>query len=75
MVLDAVLEVAAETNVDPTAAMSAAMRGLADLRRFVDPARVDEIRIAVDRKYMGAGEVFAEYLRAPLPGGAPVVLR
>ena len=67
LVLEAVLDVSAKANLDPTAAMSAALRALADLRRFVDPARIDDIRLAIEAKYMGAGEVFVEYLRAPLP--------
>ena len=72
LVLDAVLDVAAKAQLDPTEAMRAALRALADLRRFVDPARIDDIRLAIEAKYMGAGEVFVEYLRAPLPPkGAP----
>ncbi len=67
LVLEAVLDVAAKANLDPTEAMSAALRALADLRRFVDPARIDDIRLAIDAKYMGAGDAFVEYLRAPLP--------
>ena len=67
LVLEAVLDVSAKANLDPTAAMSAALRALADLRRFVDPARIDDIRLAIEAKYMGAGEVFVEYLSAPLP--------
>ena len=67
LVLDVVIDVAAKAHLDPTVAMSAALRALADLRRFVDPARIDDVRLAIDAKYMGAGEVFVEYLRAPLP--------
>lgn len=65
-VLEAVLEIAAENNLDPTESMRAALRGLADLRRFVDPSRVDDVRVEIDAKYMGAGEVFVEFLREPL---------
>ena len=65
LVLDAVLDVPAKANLDPTESMRAALRALADLRRFVDPARVDDVRLAIESKYMGAGEVFVEYLRAP----------
>jgi hypothetical protein len=74
MVLEAVLDVTAAENLDPTESMRAALRALADLRRFVEPARVDDVRIAIEAKYMGAGEVFAEYLRAPradLPAPPP----
>lgn len=65
LVLDAVLDVSAQANLDPTESMRAAMRALADLRRFVDPSRIDDVRLAIESKYMGAGEVFAEFLRAP----------
>jgi hypothetical protein len=66
LVLEAVLDVSAKANLDPTESMRAALRALADLRRFVDPNRVEDIRLAIDAKYMGAGDVFAEYARAPL---------
>ncbi|HXT00199.1 MAG TPA: hypothetical protein VN915_05960 [Elusimicrobiota bacterium] len=74
MVLEVVLDVTAAANLDPTESMRAALRALADLRRFVDPARVDDVRLAIESKYMGAGEVFSEYLRAPradLPSPPP----
>jgi hypothetical protein len=67
-----VLEVVLETStahLDPTVAMSAALKGVADLRRFADVDRLEEIRQAVDKTYMGAGELFNELLRQPLPGG------
>jgi hypothetical protein len=73
MVLEAVVDVASEGHMDPTEAMRAALSGLADLRRFADPARIDEISAEIAAKYMGADEVFHEYLRAPLPDGAPFV--
>ncbi len=66
LVLATVAEVAAETHMDPTEAMRAALSGLADLRRFVDPTRMEEIRIEIEAKYMGAGEVFNDFLRAPV---------
>lgn len=73
-VLEVVLETTAE-HVAPPDAMRAALKGLADMRRFIDPARLDEMRVEIDAKYMGAGEVFAEFLRAPLPGGVEPPVR
>jgi hypothetical protein len=67
LVLEVVVDVAAKAQLDPTESMRAALRALADLRRFVDPNRIEDIRLAIDAKYMGAGEVFVEYLRAPVP--------
>ncbi|MEK7388918.1 MAG: hypothetical protein AAB036_04405 [Elusimicrobiota bacterium] len=63
LVLEAVMDVAAKRELDPTSSMRAALKGLADLRRFVDPARLDDIRLEIAAHYMGAGEVFIEYVR------------
>jgi hypothetical protein len=63
LVLEAVMDTASKRDLDPTESMSAALKGLADLRRFVDPARIDELRLEIEKHYMGVGEVFAEYLR------------
>lgn len=64
--LEAVAESSAERGVDPTTAMMAAMRGLADLRRFVEPERMDTIRLEIDAHYHGAGDAFHQLLREPL---------
>ncbi|MBI5247717.1 MAG: hypothetical protein HY923_11110 [Elusimicrobia bacterium] len=64
LVVEAVMDVAAKRDLDPTDSMRAALRGLADLKRFVDPARIDDIRLEIEAHYMGAGVVFMEYLRA-----------
>ena len=69
LVLEAVVDVAAQRDLDPTESMRAALKGLADLRRFVDPARLDDIRLEIAAHYMGAGEVFVDYLRQTLPAG------
>lgn len=75
LILEAVAEVATEHHQDPTESMRAALRGLADLKRFVAPDRLDGIRLEIDAHYMGAGEVFAEHLRSVEPakrsGAAP----
>ncbi len=63
LTVEAVMDVAAKRDLDPTDAMRAALKGLADLRRFVEPARMDDIRTEIEVHYMGAGEVFMEYLR------------
>ena len=64
LVLGAVYGVAQECNLDPTECMRAALSALAELRRFVEPSRLDDIRLAIEAHYMGAGEVFTEFLRA-----------
>ncbi|MEK7233039.1 MAG: hypothetical protein AAB268_04435 [Elusimicrobiota bacterium] len=63
LVVEAVVDVAAKLDLDPTDSMRAALKGLADLQRFVDPSRIDDIRLEIAAHYMGAGEVFVEYLR------------
>lgn len=63
LIVEAVVDIADKRHLDPTMSMSAALKGLADLKRFVDPARLDDIRLEIDAHYMGAGEVFVEFLR------------
>lgn len=70
-ILAAVLDVAAEAQLDPTETMRAALRGLADMRRFVEAPRLDELRTEIGARYMGAGEEFAALLRASAPFEAP----
>lgn len=55
-ILRHVAEVAGERHVDPTLAMESALRGIADLKRFVLPERMEELKNAVDAEFMGAGE-------------------
>lgn len=68
LVVEAVMDTAAKRDLDPTDSMRAALKGLADLRRFVDPSRIDDIRLEIEAHYMGAGEVFMDYLRL-IPAG------
>jgi len=68
LVLEAVHDAAGECALDPTESMRASLHALADLRRFVEPGRLDDIRLEIDAHYMGAGDVFVQFLNAPLPG-------
>lgn len=65
-ILEAVHDVALECHLDPTESMCAALRALAELRRYTEPARLDDVRLAIEAHYMGAGEVFIGFLRAPV---------
>ena len=67
MAMEAVLDAAAEKQVDNEVAMKAALKALSDLRRFVEPARIDELKMALEMRFMGTGAVFGEFLREPLP--------
>lgn len=64
LVIEAVHDVASERQIDTMESLRAALRGLADLRRFVTQQRVDEVRHEIETRYMGAGEVFQEYIDA-----------
>ena len=64
LIVEAVMDTAAKRELDPTDSMRAALKGLADIRRFVDPSRIDDMRLEIESHYMGAGEVFMEYLRS-----------
>jgi len=63
LVVEAVLDVSSKRDLDPTDSMRAALKGLADLRRFIDPSRIDDIRLEIEAHYMGAGEAFMGFLR------------
>ena len=63
LIVEAVMDIAEQRHLDPTESMRAALKGLADLRRFVDPSRIDDVRLEIEAHYMGAGEVFLEYLK------------
>lgn len=67
LLLEAVLQASGEANLDPTESMKAALKGVASLKKLVEPARLDDIRLEIDAHYMGAGEVFVQYLRADDP--------
>jgi len=62
LIVEAVMDVASKRDLDPTDSMRAALKGLADLRRFVEPARIDDIRLEIEAHYMGAGAVLIDYL-------------
>ena len=70
LLLRCVSEVAAKYSMDPTEAMMAALRGISDLKRFLLPDRLEELRAAVDAEFMGAGECLRRMLDAK-PTAAP----
>ncbi|MBI4056748.1 MAG: hypothetical protein HY399_04285 [Elusimicrobia bacterium] len=62
LLLQKVGEVASELNLDPTEMMMMALRGIADIQRFVEPQQVDDIRDEITRNFLGAGEAFTTIL-------------
>ena len=62
MMLRGVGAVAVENHMDPTEAMAAALQGIADLKRFILPERMAELKDAIDAEFMGAGECLGKLL-------------
>ncbi|MBI4424213.1 MAG: hypothetical protein HY554_10825 [Elusimicrobia bacterium] len=62
LILSKVAEVANDYRMDPSAAMESALRGIADIRRFLLPERLAEMRVAVDAAFLGAGEALRKFL-------------
>lgn len=62
LVLEAVAELSAELQLDPTEALRGALAGLARLRRLLLPDQLAELQAGIEARFQGAGEVFAELL-------------
>ncbi|MBI4376355.1 MAG: hypothetical protein HY549_07890 [Elusimicrobia bacterium] len=60
--LEQVADVANDLQLEPAVLMIGAMRGIADLRRFVPPEELFELRKALEARFIGVGEVFATIL-------------
>lgn len=58
LILETVAELSSQFNLDPTETMTAALTGLADVKRFVSVVALIEIQRNIDRHFMGAGEAF-----------------
>ena len=63
-VLREMATVAAESNQDPMECMTWAMEGMATVCRLASPDAQEAVRVAIDEKFMGAGEVFEKLLRS-----------
>ena len=69
LILTSVADIATDLHLDPSEAMHAALRGLADIRRFAGSEKLLQIRDAIEARYMGVGEAFATILKsAPVEG-------
>ena len=55
--------IAQETNLDPADCMSWAMEGIAPIAKLAPGGAADAVRSAIDESFMGAGEVFEQYVR------------
>ena len=63
LILEAVSELSSELNMDPTEMMRSALKGIADMRRFLRPDQLLAIHREIELHYMGAGEVFSQFLQ------------
>lgn len=52
-----------ETGLDPADCMSWAMEGIAPIAKLAPGGAADAVRSAIDEAYMGAGEVFENFVR------------
>ena len=76
-ILEAVSELASELNLDGVAMLRNALRGVADVRRFIPPDHIFGIEHEIEMHFMGAGAVFRELTNeAPVePASQPLAPR
>lgn len=61
-ILEAVSELALEVHLDPTMMMWAALRGIADIRRFASQELLIDLRYQIELRFMGAGDALHQVL-------------
>ena len=66
LTIAAVAELSTELDLDPTAAMQGALKGIADLQRFVPAEQLIEVGKAIESRFMGAGAAYLELVQAGL---------
>ena len=59
LILEAVCELSSEMDLDPTAMMQSALRGIADMHRFLRPDQLSGIEREIELHFLGVAEVFA----------------
>ena len=73
LILETVCDLAARLNLDQPEMMRSALRGIADMRRFVRPEMLAEIRAAIEGRFHGAGLAFEKLCEAPADKAAQVL--
>jgi hypothetical protein len=58
VILEKVADLASALNLDQPEMMRSALRGIADMQRFVRPEMLAEIRYAIEARFHGAGLAF-----------------
>lgn len=62
-ILQKMAAVAQESNLDPAECMTWAMEGIAPVCKLAPGAAADNVRLAIEEHFMGAGEVFSSILQ------------
>lgn len=68
LILEIVVDLAHQLNLDQTEMMRSALKGIADMRRFVQPSALHEISRQIEGHYHGAGDAF-DLICRELPSG------
>lgn len=63
LVLEAVVELAGVNELHPADVMKSALKGMADLRRFLRADQLEDIQREIGTHFMGAGEAFATAIK------------
>lgn len=58
LILEAVVELAQQFELHPAEVMKSALKGMADLRRYLRADQLDDIKHEIGAHFMGAGEAF-----------------
>jgi hypothetical protein len=67
LILEATVELAAELNLDQVELMRSAVKGIADMRRFVPEDKLHDIREAIDAQFNGVGAAFDGFCAEAAP--------
>lgn len=73
LILESVVELAGRLNLDQPEMMRSALRGIADMKRFVRPEMLYEIQAAIEARYQGAGLAFDALCQEPSGHETPAV--
>jgi hypothetical protein len=71
LILERVVDLANALNLDQTELMRSALRGIADMRRFVRIEVLGDMRQAIEARFHGAGLAFEALCAEPTPDPSP----
>ena len=73
LILEVICDLATRLNLDQPELMRSALRGIADMRRFVRPEMLVEIQAAIEARFHGAGLAFQALCAEPSGHETPAV--